>query len=684
MNSEVAYCLLAEIKSRRSNISSLIEVFQEMVESLFTYYYKKGDIKEQLTDLRTSYIKAYGIEIPFPTLKIILSRLKEKYKDAVTLYSDFSYSIAEGTIENSSQNIKQSENDIDELNKLYEKYCGISKKDCKDLYEFIEQSKKELITFVRNPQGFSPDGWDQSVVDFINLIFGLSKYRQTFEKLLMGSIISSYFDVKIDDAVITKTLLLDTNFLVSLMDLHSDDSYITTDTILKLSQRAGYKVQVLPETIKETRNLLEKKAEKIEKVNIFSSQKKHTIEGGCARRKISRSELLVYAERIETFLEGRDIEVISEEVNNKLLQDLENTDIYKNLMKRPFNIEGVPHDAVAMNYIKSIRNPSARNISEVNAFFVTDTIGFMENKITQHTRLPYAIRAEELLNILWLANPILDSSILISNIARMMTLHLDKKLPDKDMLRRIDEKIEKFADLGLDKEACAELALNVAEIDTKQLNALLDIDEKEQFNEKLLEMAIDAKKSRDEKEKQRIKEYDELLIFLEEEKQIEKGEALAAMEKSISDMKSEYDDFARLREKEHIDELLIRDAEALKNINETIFDLTELIRKRERLIFTPFVLLSVAGIIAFILNNVIPDWQNTEPFIYIIELIPLIITAVIYIITGKTIKFSESISNIKKIINRRNLYKLHNKESDKNNIEERIRNLKRKKDSIID
>ncbi len=52
MKPEITYCLLAEIKTKKSNITSLIEVFQELVESLFANYYKEGAIKGLLDDLR--------------------------------------------------------------------------------------------------------------------------------------------------------------------------------------------------------------------------------------------------------------------------------------------------------------------------------------------------------------------------------------------------------------------------------------------------------------------------------------------------------------------------------------------------------------------------------------------------------------------------------------------------------
>lgn len=683
MNSEVTYCLLAEIKSRKSNVASLIEIFQELVETLFAHYYPDGEIAGQLADLRRKYIDTFGIEIPYPTLKIILSNLKSKYNEKMDLFDDYSFHIEVGTVESNVVEIRKSEDDISDLDKLYQKHCS-GNANCADLYAFIEQSKRELIAFVTDPLGFTPDSFDQSTVEFLNLILGLSKYRAIFEKLLMGSIISSYFDIGMQATSNQKTLLLDTNFVVSLMDLHSEDSLVTTEAILKIAVRSGYKLQVLPETLKETTNLLKHKADVISKVNIFSSQKKHTVEYGCARKKIKRDELLVYAERVREFVEGKEIEIVSEEKNAELCNGIETTDIYQSLIRRPFNKEGVPHDAVAMKYVREIRNPTARNISEVDAFFVTDTAGFLENKVTSSTRLPYVIRAEELLNILWLASPVFDSSMIISNIARIMTLHLDKKLPDKEMLRRIDEKLDKFADLGLDLEACAALAINIAEADSRQLNDLLDIDEKGQFKEKILELALAAKASKDENDKRRIKEYDELLVFLEEEKELERTEALVAMEQGLLDMRSKYDDYSRLQERKHNEELLVRDREVLVNIDETINDLNGRCLNRERLVFSPFIIASVCGLIYLAVTKIIPHWSSAAPFTYIIGLAPLVFTGLIYVLTGRTIKWSTAIERIRQQINKTLYPKIDQRKSDRERVRKRIGELEKRIANIIE
>ncbi len=142
MGSEVSYCLLAEIRSRKSNISSLIEVFEEMVETLFSHYYKKGAISENINDLRNKFNDTYGLDIPFPTLKLILSRLKQKYGEKFSLFSDYAFSIEDETIKSGIVDIRKSEKEIEELNNLYEKHCGKTMGECRDLYSFLEQSKE--------------------------------------------------------------------------------------------------------------------------------------------------------------------------------------------------------------------------------------------------------------------------------------------------------------------------------------------------------------------------------------------------------------------------------------------------------------------------------------------------------------------------------------------------------------
>lgn len=685
MDSQVAFCLLAEIKSKRSNVKSLIEIFQELVETLFSINYPDDNIKGRIEDLRNDFIIVYHIEIPFPTLKIILSNIKIKYGDKIQLHQDYSFIIQKDTFPDYHDDVCKNERDIDDLKLLYAQYCKTNKTEAHhgDLFAFIEQSKRQLVSYINNPTELSQVSWNQSVIDFISLINGIPQYKKIFEKLIMGSIMSSYFDICVDNDPVKKRLLLDTNFIVSLMDLHSEESHISTETILELSKRAGYTVEVLPETIKETQNLLERKSREIDRITIFASQRPHTIEAGCTRRKITSQTLLIQSDRLEYFLLDNGVKVISDEKNKKLLYEVKNTDIYEKIKNRPFNKDGVIHDAVAMNYIKEIRNKNARNFSEVDAFFVTDTSGFLENKVSTSVQLPFVIRADELLNILWLSNPIMDSTFLTSNILRIMTVFLEKKLPDKEMLARIDEKIENLKEYGLDENACVNLAINIAEIDTRQLTELINIEEHELFVEKISELALNAMKSKRTEEERKNKEFGELLEYLEDEKKIEKKEAMDLRERELSTMVSLYDERMRNKEKEYITELKLRDEELIKNIDNDIADINRQIEKRTHVVFSFIVFTWLAGIIFVILNKIIPSWQIFEPVIWAIGLLPHAFSGILYIAIGHTINFNEAKRNIKYFINKNALEKVKQKEMEKEDAVKRYNKLLEKERSSI-
>jgi hypothetical protein len=684
MKPEITYCLLAEIKTKNSNITSLIEVFQELVESLFANYYKEGVISGLLDDLRNQFNNTYNIELPYPTLKIILTNLKTKYPDRVTLYSDYSFSFEKDVFIESKKEVDKDERIIDELNIVYQKYSEKHGKKSSDLFKFIEQSKRDLIAYVNKPDSFKPNHWDDEVVEFINFIVEIDKFKKVFEKLVMGSLISAYFELNLENSVVKKTLLLDTNFVISLMDLHSEESYITTSSILSLAKKAGFSLEILPETIKEIRNLLGRKAVKVDKVSIFSSQRKHTIEAGCSRRKLRGSDLLLFSERVEFFLREKEVSIISEDRNSQLLEDIEQTEIFKKLNQRPFNKDGVLHDAIAMRYVKELRSNAERSFAEINSFFVTDSEGFLENKISHSTHLPYIIRAEELLNILWLCNPILDSSILASNVSKILTLHLEKKLPDKEMLSKIDAKLENYADYAIDEEACADLAINIAELDTKQLVALLNTEEKDQFKERLLEAAIDAKANAEKNEKTRIQDYNQLLEILEQENISASKTAAQKHYQEVEELKDLYDNYAKMKEKDLLDAMILRDGEELYRIESDVVDLVNQAKGRFRFFSSIFLISLLFGLTIFILLFVLPDWQHAEVYTYIFSLLPVVLWIIFYLITGHSFSPVKGLQNIKNMINKNLMGKIDRKKVEIEKIQRRIaENKKRIADQLF-
>ena len=681
MNCEVTYCLLADIRERKSNITSLVEVFQELVETLFTSYYPRGKIAGNLDDVRNKFKEIYGLDIPHPTLKIILAQLRKDNPDKFSLYSDYSFQIQGNTFRQPISSISENEKRIGELNQIYSKYCLVKEQtsDCTELYRFIENAKTELLAFVRDSKNFSPDGWDSGIIEFLEFIQKIPKYWETFEKVLMGSIISSYFDIEPElEKNQNRILLLDTNFIVSLMDLQSEDSYITTDTILTIAMKAGYKFQILPETIKEIKNLITRKARFIGRsTNLFSSQRPHTIENGCARRQLTSSDLLLYAKKCEDFLQNRSIEIISEEKNNELSLGIEATEIYKNLSGRPFNKYGIKHDAMAMKYVKALRKKNVHSFAEVNSFFVTDTDGFNENKVSIETSLPYLIRAEELLNILWLSNPICDSSILTTNLSKIMTMHLYKKLPDKKMLSSIDAKIAKYSGLSLNKKDCTDIALNLAHTDSKKLKELLEIedDNEEGFNSKLQEIAKDTIQKKQAQEKKEAETYEQLLDMIMDESYL--------VNQKMSELRGTYDNAFAEAEKRHLEEIIKRDEDNLQTLTKQIAKLNGESKKRSFVVFSITAMLLILGLIVISFGYIFPEWEESQVFLFFVSKSVFWIAIVFYILTGKSINVFTARENIANIINRKLIMEINEIRIQMESIEALIAGNKEKISNII-
>jgi hypothetical protein len=308
----------------------------------------------------------------------------------------------------------------------------------------------------------------------------------------------------------------------------------------------------------------------------------------------------------------------------------------------------------------------------------------MENKISLSTKLPYVIRAEELLNILWLSNPILDSTILVSNMSKMLTIYLDKRLPNKEMLERIDDKIEMYKELGLDEKSCVNLAMNIAELDTQRLTELINIDEQEMFKNKLVELAEEAIKLRNQRENKRDNEFGALLSYLEEEKKMEKKEAIEARENELNAMSSLYDERMRNKEKDYLTELISRDDEIIKTINREISGLQNSINRRTHRIFSFIIVSGLLGLTFIVLFKIVPRWDIFEPIIWAIGLFPIYISGFLYVIMGKNIRPKKAIENVEHFINKSFFLEMESKKTEKNIVIKRHDELLEKINFYID
>ena len=625
MDTLVTYSILSLIKEKQSHIHSLIDIFKELCESILFDLQKDTSGKGLITDLKNEFETRFSINIPYPTLKIILKKINAEQGRDFDLFSDFSFTYSSSKFKTFDLDIQSEKNSISELKEVYEKLCNESNiQTIMGIEFFIDVNRKDILHYL-NDEDFIIDG--NLEFPIFQTIYSLDKYKDIIDRLILGSIISTYVELDAIDFIAKKSLLFDTNFIISLLDLHSVESKLNCDEIISIANKYKYDLWVLPETLQEVRNLLKKKAETVSKINIFVSQDLNTIEHGCYRRNISGSDLELISTKLEKILLQDQIHVVSKAENRRLFEKAPSSDIYQKLKDRPFNQDGIIHDVMAQLFVRSLRKKDEEGFSETSAFFVTDTHGYVENKITSKTQLPYIIRAEELLNILWLLNPTNNSIISRANISRVFSLFIDRKLPGRDILNKLDRRIRGIQSVPIDIQDCVNIAVNLSVLDSKELEELYSIEEDSALKEKLVELSIIATKKKDIEIQEGIKSANQVIAFLEEKKKKETYEkektkaTLVRRENELAEKKKEIN-IRELRLKvEHLTILKERDEEELKEIDDRLITLGNRKDKRRNNLSISLACLITISIIVIGIIYIIPNWDMIEPIHFIFVLI---------------------------------------------------------------
>ncbi len=696
----VTYSLLSTIKEKHENVDNLICIYKELTEGLLAELNFQSKGKGLLTDLRFEFDEKFKIVIPFPTLKIILTQISHERTD-FQLFSDFSFIHDPASFNDLNEYIETESTIIEEIKSVYMEICkseGIVSPMGFDF--FINLNRRELISYLNGQKVETV--YDREFLVFKNL-YKIAKYKTSIDKLVMGSILSTYIELDLVGKIKRKTFLLDTNFIVSLLNLHSVESKITCDEIIKIALKSTFRVEVLPETIKETRNLLNRKSNTIESTNIFTSTDLHTIESGCARRKLSGGDLWLISSKIEQILIRKGVTKVSDGVNSKLFRTVRSTNIYEKLKDRPFNKEGIIHDAMAMNYVKENRDDGENGFAQTSSFFVTDTQGKIDNKITDKTHLPYLITTEELLNILWLLNPTNNSLITSTNISTIFSRYLKKRLPDKNMLKAMDDKIQALDEVPIEIKDCAELAVNISVKDTKSIQDFLTASGTDEIKRKLQILADRARQSKEEEVANTFNQANNIVSIVQrklkeqQEKVVRRDSAIKHIKMQITDkdteikrVKKEFSDELEYFEidkytsqlklrKSFLEIELLRDEDELNFINEQI-ELWEKRHKRHvNLISVSFLGFVLFAFLVISKNIIVPNWNRTEPYTYIISIcIPLILLIIHKINPNRKVfkPIDRIVALIKKKSIRNHLRSVKRKEDIQNRIIERANELK--------
>lgn len=503
----VAYSFLAHMQTKGTLAKSPLEVFVPLVKNALCVLYPEGTavMGENISEISENIKKRFEIDIPYPVLFNILKLLakelnQEGGREDFRIHNDGSFWIERFIFEDYKEQVEASQKDITEVVKYFKEFCKIYKVDSSatenDLFRFIDQNRADISFYFSHDtkSDESHSVVSAQFVDFFKQIPNANVYSK-LRDMYLGSILSSYIEFQPKDANMSIELLLDTNFIISLLDLNTPESTKTCNLLIESCKKIGYTFTVLQDTIEETRGLLAYKSDLLNTAIIAKAINREDILNACDRRHLNSVDLHRISDNLE--------ELLSSEYQIRIIP---HTDTYKNkakyskeyevLKKYRNNTNAALHDAMAIMYVREKRgNQTIKAFEKVNCWFVNNAIShcdehensvsrdseelmrFQQNSIGQ----PETIKANDLLNIIWLSNPgigVNNVDLIDMGLSSMVSYTLNATLPKARIIKELDENIQKYRnDTGITDKDVLRLSTRIANrqfTDIQELNDLAD------------------------------------------------------------------------------------------------------------------------------------------------------------------------------------------------------------------
>jgi len=548
-NRVLTYSLLAFINNQ-SGIEDFSEIFIPLTKRTLSKINCRGISKGLLEDVKKEMDLLYSLDMPYPLLKKNLEKIASSYNSETVkdfqVFRDGSFILHKYLFLDYEEVISQQEADVEAVQLAYEKYLeanGFKINEQASIFDFLNQHSLLLSNFFVNKDSVFQNESYLVQANFINEIKGVKEIFEILKKIYLGSIISSYLEADFGKDCNNKLdFILDTTFIVSLLELHSAEANHTCNKILEICKRLGYGIFVLNDTIEETQSLLFRSANNINK-NFFS-QKVDTngIYNACERLCLTKTDLERISVNLEKTLSDKGITLISNTISYR--NKAKYSKVYETLKERKSNPQGALHDATAIIYVKEKRGKSITTFYDAKCWFVTD----MRNDVYQEESkrnkvLPESMRADELVNILWLSNPnVKTTDVTAIGLSRLVATTINDSLPSPRLLRELDDNIQKYAVGKIDASECVRVASMVANRTLVNLDQLNKVAQKNpnEFIFQLKELAAKSKIEEKNKEKRTNKlvekiheDFEKRFLDRDAETKIKHQEELDHLEKTL-------------------------------------------------------------------------------------------------------------------------------------------------------
>ena len=529
----ITYSVLAHISSSAKLAKGQLDVFVPIVKKCLHHISDgKAEIKgANISEIADRIVTDWQIEIPVPVLRTILTQISKEFdcdedSKPFVLNNDDSFWIKRFIFADFDAEIKESEHNVKELQNAYLKFCkiqNIQSEDGKGVIRFIEQHKDTLAHYLRNSN--CPDKTDYSLpAKFIEYFKPIKPLYEEIRDLYLGATISCAIGYQFNGLKNDVTLLLDTNFIISLLDLNTPESTRTCSKLLEVCKKSGYSFLILPETKEEIQSLLEFKSRSLDKVALQKNVNKEDVFCTCERRGLNSADLMRISDNIEDSLTKFSIRILPNSTTLKNKAKFSNE--YQTLKTYRNNDKAALHDAMAIMYVREKRGGKAvKSFEKVNCWFVNNSIthdfehSAIENIIRGNSseNQPEIIKADDLLNILWLSAPSIRSEVSSDEmvdigLTTLVAHTLNKSLPKARIIRELDENIQKYKTEDITDRDVYLLSVRIANNQVKDIEELntLAVKDTVEFNCRVKEEARKQAEIENEQREQLNKLYSEL------------------------------------------------------------------------------------------------------------------------------------------------------------------------------
>lgn len=454
----ITYSLLTHLKeTRTAEYSSIVELFFPIVKKAIVEYAAEHGLTnvkgKNITEIHAKIISFFGIDIPLGVLDFILSQIKKEISNdnVFAYYNDKSFIINTFVFNNIDDDIQVETANIELLKSDYEKFCAIHDyvSNFEDLIKFICSQKLELIAHKKK------DELDFSfhIPKYISAKFEDEKFYKIISDIYLGSLISSYFEFKISTPVSNTELLIDTNFFISLINLNTYEAFLTCRQLFEICNRLGYRFTILYSTIEQIKVLLNTRIQDFANKDL-GLIKEADVFGACIRRNLDKTQLERIKDNVDKQIRDFNIDIIYEARIKDIIVKAKKSEKYKEILElRNYQQLSALNDTVAYFYVNQKRGEQIHEFADVKCWFLNNTFHsdyYIGLGYKLHER--YKINANELLSLLWLANPNqvkFDNHILSKGgLATYIAKYRQQKTPSINTIKDISSRAKQALQEG--------------------------------------------------------------------------------------------------------------------------------------------------------------------------------------------------------------------------------------------